>query len=188
LSDGTVLLRELKRRDAASLLRHVNDPPVLKFIARCPSSVQGVERFIRWTHAERRRGRHACYGIVPRQGADAVGIIQIWSVERHFTTAEWGFAIGEAYWGTGVFSRAAHLFLDALFMERLFGLAAVHRLEARSVVHNWRGNRFLHKLGATHEGVLRSGFHEGDQLADQMMWSILAPEWIRRRAARCLPC
>jgi RimJ/RimL family protein N-acetyltransferase len=182
LSDGTVLLRQLRLRDAPSLMRHLNDSPVLQFIARCPATVEGFERFVRWTHVERRRGHHACYGIVPHGGDSAVGIIQLWSVERDFSTAEWGFAIGESYWGSGVFMRCAHLFLDAIFLGGVFGATGVFRLEARAVVHNARGNGFLRKLGLTREGILRGGFHAGDIALDQLMWSMLAPEWTSRRA------
>jgi ribosomal-protein-alanine N-acetyltransferase len=184
LSDGTVRLRQLRLCDAPSLMRHLNHSPVLQFIARCPTTVEGFERFVRWTHVERRRGHHACYGIVPRGADGAVGIIQLWSIERDFATAEWGFAIGESYWGSGVFMRSAHLFLDAIFLGRVFGAAGVFRLEARAVVHNARGNGFLGKLGLTSEGVLRGGFHRGDTALDQVMWSMLAPEWTNRRAAQ----
>jgi ribosomal-protein-alanine N-acetyltransferase len=182
LSDGTVYLRQLRLSDAPSLLHHVNDSQVLQFIADCPSTVAGFENFIRWTRGERRRGRHACYGIVPRGERGAVGIIQLWSVEREFATAEWGFAIGESYWGTGIFVRSARLFLDGVFLQNVFGSAGVFRLEARAVVDNARGNGVLRKLGATREGILRGGFRDDHGIHDQLMWSILAPEWVRRRA------
>jgi RimJ/RimL family protein N-acetyltransferase len=184
LHDGIVRLRQLRLRDAPSLMHHLNHARVLQFIATCPATVEGFERFVRWTHVERRRGHHACYGIVPRDAEGAVGIIQLWSVERDFSTAEWGFAIGESYWGSGVFMRSAHLFLDALFLGGVFGAAGVLRLEARAVVHNTRGNGFLRKLGLTREGVLRGGFHSGARMFDQVMWSMLASEWSSKRAAR----
>ncbi len=159
----------------------------MKFVARCPKTGGGFERFVRWTHLERRRGHHACYGIVPERadGADgAVGIIQLWSVEHDFATAEWGFVIGESFWGSGVFMRSAQLFLDAVFLDGVFGAAGVVRLEARAVVYNTRGNGFLRKLGLTREGTLRGGFHTGNLALDQNMWSMLASEWASKRAAR----
>jgi RimJ/RimL family protein N-acetyltransferase len=173
LSDGTIVLRELRSRDAPSLLAHLNHSRVFQHIARCPSTVDGFRRFIRWTHAERRRGLHACYGIVPPGQTTPAGIIQIWPIERDFSTAEWGFALGESYWGTGLFMRSARLFLDAVF-----GPLGVFRLEARAVDANGRGNGVLRNLGATREGVLRGGFKEGDVVRDHVMWSMLAPQWV----------
>ena len=173
LTDGTVRLRELRSADAPSLLAHLNNPRVLEFIAQCPSTVEGFQRFIRWTRAERRRGQHACYGIIPPGHATAAGIIQIWWLERDFSTAEWGFALGDSFWGRGVFTRCARLFLAAAF-----GPMGVARLEARAVDTNYRGHAVLRKLGAIPEGLLSDGFRKGDVVRDHVMWSILAREWL----------
>ena len=179
LSDGIVTLRELRAGDASSLVAHLSDARVLRYIAQCPSTIAGFRRFIRWTHAERRRGTFNCYGIVPPGETCAVGVIQVWPVEPDFSTAEWGFALGESFWGTGLFMRGARLVLDAVFSQ-----LGVYRLEARAVDANGRGNRVLEKLGAARDGVLRGGFRDGLAIRDQVMWSILAPEWqaLRRRA------
>jgi RimJ/RimL family protein N-acetyltransferase len=69
-----------------------------------------------------------------------------------------------------------------VFVDRVFGADGVYRLEARAVVENTRGNNFLARLGAAREGILRGGFRQGNRIADQVMWSILAPEWTRRRS------
>lgn len=182
LSDGTIVLRELRVRDAPALLDHLNHALVLQYIASCPPTVEGFRRFIRWTHVERRRGLHACYGIIPPGQTTPAGIIQIWPIERDFSTAEWGFVLGDAYWGTGVFLRSARLFLDAVLLQALFGPLGVYRLEARAVEANGRGNRLLRRLGAAREGVLRGAFKKGDVVRDHVMWSILAPEWVALRA------
>lgn len=176
LTDGVVTLRALRAGDAHALVTHLNDPEVVRYIAAPPTSVAAMARFVRWTHAERRRGMLRCYGIVPAGCVTPVGIVQVWPIERDFSTAEWGFALGRAHWGTGVFTRAARLFLDSLFST-----AGVHRLEARAVDANGRGNRAFERLGATRDGVLRSGFRDGERYCDQIMWSILAPEWQARR-------
>jgi len=124
LNDGGVILRELRLQDAPSLLAHLNDARVLRYIAPCPSTVEDFRRFIRWTRAERRRGLHACFGIIPPQQTTPAGIIQLWPIERDFSTAEWGFVLGESHWGTGLFARSARLFLDAVFFDACSVLVA----------------------------------------------------------------
>jgi RimJ/RimL family protein N-acetyltransferase len=181
LTDGELVLRELRLKDATSLLVHMNNARVLRYIAECPSDVEGFRRFIRWTRAERRRGLHACLGIIPPGATTPAGIIQIWPIERDFSTAEWGFVLGESYWGTGVFVRSGRLFLDALFFKGLFGPPGVSRLEARAVDANGRGNGVLRKFAATREGTLRDAFRKDDECRDHVMWSILGSDW---RAAR----
>jgi RimJ/RimL family protein N-acetyltransferase len=179
LHDAAVLLREVRSTDAPSLLAHLNQPDVLRYVAPCPTTLEGFQQFIRWARAERRRGMLACYGLVPSGEQRAVGVLQVWPIERNFSTAEWGFCIGEAYWGGGLFERAAGLLLDALFAD-----LHVQRLEARSVDVNVRGNRILEKLGHVREGVLRSGYRCGAITRDYVMWSLLAAEWQARREAR----
>lgn len=173
------VIRELRADDAAALDVHLNHARVLRFIAPCPPSAGAFRTFIRWTQAERRRGALACFGIVPTAADHAVGLIQVWRIERDFSTAEWGFALGERYWGRGLFERAARRVVDFAIDE-----LGVHRLEARVVDVNRWGNRGLEKLGASREGVLRDGFRDRTRFRDHIMWSILAPDWnLRRRRA-----
>jgi RimJ/RimL family protein N-acetyltransferase len=176
LHDDGLTLRELHSSDARSLVGHLNRPAVLQYIASCPATAEGFVRFIRWAHDQRRRGVFACYGIVPCGQAVAVGVIQFWPIEPDFSTAEWGFALGDAFWGTGLFARSARLVLDAMFSQ-----LGVYRLEARSADDNTSGNRALEHLGAKREGVLREGFRKGSFVRDHVMWSILAADWHARR-------
>ena len=176
LRGDLVTLRELRSDDAPSLVAHLNCDAVNRHMASCPPTQERFLRFIEWVSEERRRGSLVCYGVVPFGQPAAIGLIQFWPIERDFFTAEWGFVIGKAFWGTGVFVRGATLAIDAAF-DRF----NVYRLEARAVVGNTRGNRVLEKLGAVRDGVLRGGFREGNQVHDHVMWSILAPEWRARR-------
>jgi ribosomal-protein-alanine N-acetyltransferase len=179
IRDAAVRLRELKAADAQPLARHLADPRVCQYTAPGPTSAAGYSRFIRWARAERRRGALACYGIVPAERTAAVGVIEVWPVERDFSVAEWGFVLSDAFWGTGLFERAARLFLDVVFLH-----LRVYRLEARVVDVNVSANRLLARLGATREGTLRGSFRDGDEVRDHVMWSILAPEWqMLRRGA-----
>ncbi len=102
----------------------------------------------------------------------AVGIIQVRSLEPGFMNAEWGFAIGSPFWGTGLFADAARHVVDFAF-----NTMGLYRLEARATVSNGRGNGALRKLGAVQEGVLRRAFLRNGRYHDQIIWSILAEEW-----------
>ena len=107
LRAGAVTLRELRLTDAPSLLEMLTTQEVTKFISPPPTSVEGFERFIAWTHRERGAGRYICFGIVPSGVDQAVGIIQVRTLAPGFDIAEWGFAIGSSFWGTGIFQAAA---------------------------------------------------------------------------------
>jgi RimJ/RimL family protein N-acetyltransferase len=145
---------------------------VARFISPPPTSVEGFERFIAWTHRERAAGKYACFAVTVKGFDTAIGIFQIRDLEAGFGTAEWGFAIGSAFWGTGVFQDGANLALEFAF-ETL----GVHRLEARAAVLNGRGNGALLKVGAVQECVLRKSFHRDGRQLDQVLYSILESDW-----------
>jgi RimJ/RimL family protein N-acetyltransferase len=91
--------------------------------------------------------------------------------------AEWGFAMGSAFWGTGVFQEGADLVLEFAF-ETL----GVQRLEARACVLNGRGNGALLKLGAVQEGILRKSFRRNGEYLNQVLYAILDTDWREARA------
>jgi RimJ/RimL family protein N-acetyltransferase len=172
LAGGEVTLRELQLGDAPSLLAMLTTEEVARFISPPPTTIEGFERFIIWANAERQAGRYACFAVVPRGMDTAIGIFQVRQLEPGFGSAEWGFAMGSAFWGTGLFSVCAELVLEFSF-ETL----GVHRLEARAAVRNGRGNGALRKVGATCEGVLRRSFLRNGEYLDQHLWSILDDDW-----------
>ena len=172
LTGSMVTLRELRLSDAPSLLAMLSTEEVSRFISPPPTTIKGFELFIEWARAERAAGRYACFAVVPHGMESAVGLFQVRQLEPGFASAEWGFALGSAFWGKGLFVDGAQIVVD--FAVETLG---VGRLEARACVANGRGNGALRKLGAVQEGILRRSFIKNGQHLDQMLWSILAEEW-----------
>ena len=176
MTASRVTLRELRKEDAASLLTMLSTDEVARFISPPPTTVEGFERFIAWAIRERENGNYVCFAVVPEGVSVAVGLFQLRALEPGFGTAEWGFAIGSAFWGTGVFVRGARMLLDFAF-----DVVGVHRLEARASVANGRGNGALRKVGAVQEGVLRRSFFRSGAYHDQVLWSIIVDDWRSQR-------
>ena len=166
-----VVLRELRASDAASLFAMLTTEEVMRFISPPPSTVEGFERFIQWTVRQRVAGKYVCFAVTPAGDDTAIGIIQLRQLDASFETAEWGFAIGSGYWGTGMFQEAAQLVLDFSF-----DTMGVQRLEARAALRNGRGTGALRKLGAVQECVLRKSFLKDGEYLDQALWTILADD------------
>jgi RimJ/RimL family protein N-acetyltransferase len=177
LTGSMATLRELRLSDAPSLLTMLSTEEVTRFISPPPTSVEGFERFIAWTHRERAAGRYVCFAVVPHGMDTAIGLFQVRQLEPNFSTAEWGFAIGSAFWGTGVFLDAANMVVQFAIEE-----LGTHRLEARAAVGNGRGNGALRKIGASQEGILRKSFLRNGEYLDQVLWTILHDDWRRRRS------
>jgi ribosomal-protein-alanine N-acetyltransferase len=166
-----VMLRALRPSDAPSLHALLAAPEVARFISAPPATVDAFERFI--VKANRQRsGNYICYAVTLKGNDTAIGMFQIRETEPGFQSAEWGFALGSAFWGTGVFKESAQLILQFVFTT-----LGVHRLEARASVRNGRGGRALQKMGAVQEGVLRRSFVLNGQYFDQVLYAILKDDW-----------
>ncbi len=176
LTGSMVTLRELRLSDATSLLSMLSTEEVARFISPPPTTVEGFERFIAWTHRERAAGNYACFAVVPHGMDTAIGIFQVRQLEPGFGTAEWGFAIGSAFWGTGMFMDGARMVIDFAF-----DTVRTHRLEARAAILNGRGNGALRKIGAMQEGILRKSFLRNGEYLDQALWTILDEDWKAQR-------
>jgi RimJ/RimL family protein N-acetyltransferase len=172
LTGMQVVLRELRASDAASLFAMLTSEEVSRFISPPPTTIEGFERFIAWTLREREAGKYVCYAVTIKGYDTAIGIFQVRELEPCFSTAEWGFAIGSAFWGTGVFQESAEL-----VMEFAFETLGVHRLEARAAVKNGRGNGALLKIGAVQEGLLRRSFLKNGEFVDQVLYAIVEDDW-----------
>lgn len=175
-----ITLRELRGSDAPALLAMLTSEEVAEFVSPLPGSVEAFERFIADTHYDRMLGSSFCFGVVPHGYDDAMGLFQVRELEPGFGSAEWGFAIGSPFWGTGAFVEGAKAVIDFSF-----GTVGVNRLEARAIAANGRGNAALRKLGAMHEGILRRSFQRNGRYFDQILWSIVKDDWRQAKTVWC---
>ena len=178
LHGDDVVLRELRPSDASSLFELLTTEEVARFISPPPTTVEGFQNFIAWTLRQRTAGTYACFAVTLRGCDGAIGIFQVRQTGTAFESAEWGFALGSPFWGTGVFREAAELVLRFAF-ETL----GVHRLEARAAVLNGRGNGALQKIGCVQECVLRKSFLRDGKYLDQVLYAMIDADWRRSRAA-----
>jgi len=174
LRGNGVTLRELRRSDAASLWAFLNKEEVARFISPPPTTVAGFDKFIAWTHARRAAGEYVCFGIVPDGYDAAVGLFQIQIPPG--ADAEWGFALGSAFWGTGLFLEGAAAVLDFAFDQM-----NLERLGARAAVDNGRGNGALRKLGAVRDHLIPQGLVRNGRVLDQYYWTVTPDDRPRRK-------
>lgn len=165
-------LREMRLEDAPALFAQLTTEEVTRFISPPPTSVEGFEQFIAWAHRRRAQGRYVCFAVVPEGQDTPVGMFQVHLHDPHSRTAEWGFVLGAASWGTGLFLEGALLVLQFAF-ETL----GVERLEARACTENGRGTGALRKVGAHCEQLLPGSFARHGALHDQGLWVLTPARW-----------
>jgi RimJ/RimL family protein N-acetyltransferase len=175
LGNARVSLREVCGEDAPSLVTHLTSPRVQRYIDPSPSTIAGFERFIAWAREERQHDRFACFGLVPAGERWAVGVLQLWPLADG-RAVEWGFAIGEAWWGRGLFASAATLLLDAVFTQR-----GLDRVAGRVAIGNTRGHRCLQKLGFVQHGTVEREGQLHPSRRHEVLWALSARAWWTHR-------
>ena len=181
LEGRRITLREPQAADAASLFSLLSTDEVSRFISPPPPTVEAFERYISWAQRQRIAGHYVCFAIVPRDLGTPIGLVHVRTLGSGFGIADWGFAVGSEFWGTGLFIEAAELVLDFAF-----DVLGTHRLEARAALCNARGNGVLKKLGAEQEGVLRHSFCRSGEYLDQVLWSVLQEDWQKRQQTKAV--
>jgi ribosomal-protein-alanine N-acetyltransferase len=174
-----VELREICAEDALTLPTYLADSGVKRYISPPPTTSTAFQGFVSWARRQRAAGANVCFAVIPHGTEHPVGVFQVRALTPDFATAEWGFALGAPFWGTGIFEDAARLVAAFAFKT-----LRVHRLEARAVTSNERGNGALIKLGAKGEAVLRGGLVTEGLRLDQFLWTLIASEFRAERGTR----
>jgi RimJ/RimL family protein N-acetyltransferase len=117
--------------------------------------------------------------VVPEGHTDAIGMFQIHLHDPASGTAEWGFVLGSAYWGRGLFLEGA-----LLMLQFAFDTLGVARLEARACTVNGRGVGALRKVGAVSEQIVERGFERLGRFYDQGLWILRPEQWRARFVAQ----
>jgi RimJ/RimL family protein N-acetyltransferase len=172
LTGRTITLREPCPQDLGGLVDLLSLGDATRFGIDEPVSDVGIQSFIERVASERANGTSITYVMALSGTRTIVGLIQVRQLDPSFEAAEWECTIAPSCRGRGLFIEAARL-----AGSFAFGTLGTHRLEARVLLQNGRGNGALRKLGAVQEGVLRRSVRSNGEYFDQVLWSILKEDW-----------
>jgi len=176
LETERLIIRELRKQDAADLVEAFNHPDISEFTPNfpCPYTIRDAKDLIRksinlW------RGRKAFYcAVVLKETGRVIGEVHLSWIYWPDKYAECGFAIGRSYWGQGFATEAVaellrHAFTD-LGMRRIMGITAAANVPSR---------RVMEKLGMQLECVAREEWGLKGEYPDFAHYVILRSEWER---------
>jgi RimJ/RimL family protein N-acetyltransferase len=172
LAARQVTLRELSAIDLEPLVDLLATSDATRFGLDETDADMAAQRLIERAARDRSSGAGFTYAITIAATRAFVGVIQIRQLDPTFEAAECECTIAPASRGTGIFLEAARLAGSFAFTS-----VGAHRLEARVLLQNGRGNGALRKLGAVQEGVLRRSVRRGANYLDQVLWSMLKEDW-----------
>jgi RimJ/RimL family protein N-acetyltransferase len=167
-----VTLREPTSHDLGPLFDLLSLADATRFGLDEPITEVAVQQAIDRAVRERAAGVCITYAITLAHTRALVGLVQVRQLDPTFEAAEWECTIAPSSRGSGIFLEAARL-----VGSFTFGSVGAHRLEARVLLQNGRGNGALRKLGAVQEGILRRSARRNGEYVDQVLWSMLKEDW-----------
>ena len=161
------VLRHWVPTDKPSLLAHANNHNIWRNLADVfphPYTDADAEHWFRIANGA---GRSINFAI--EVGGVAVGGIGARAGEGIFVrTAQFGYWLGEPYWGRGIMTAAARAMLEHLKHDARFA-----RLEAPVFEWNPASMRILEKIGFVREAVKRNSVTKDGQLIDSVLYTYL---------------
>ncbi len=144
-------LRWPRSADAGAFVRLAGDPLVASQTANipCPYGVSDAEQFIRRARAENESGQGLALALAfKRQPNEAIGVIGAHGSDFR-GTAYLGYWLGREYWGQGLMTEAARVFVDLVF-----GMTSLGEIVSDALPGNLASRRVQEKLGFTDLGEM----------------------------------
>jgi RimJ/RimL family protein N-acetyltransferase len=166
LTDGVVVLRELREDDRAVVLSAMRDPLVAQWLnmPRAPND-RDFDSLIRLAHNGRLTGDRFDFAVT-EAGTD-VSVGAVIASRRHRENYEIAYLAGADGRGRGLMTRGVRLVCKWLFD------AGVGRIEARTHPDNKPSQLLAERCGFQREGVERKSIWLHGRRADAIVWSLL---------------
>ncbi len=166
LTDGAVVLRELREGDRAVVISTMRDPLVARWLnmPRAPGD-RDFDSLLRLAHNGRLTGDRYDFAVT-ETGSD-VSVGAVIASRRHRDNYEVAYLAGSLGRGRGLMTRAVKLVCDWLFGE------GVGRIEVRTHPGNDASQRLAERCGFRQEGLERKSIWLHGRRADAILWSLL---------------
>jgi [ribosomal protein S5]-alanine N-acetyltransferase len=166
LTDGVVVLRELREDDRAVVLSTMRDPLVARWLnmPRDPGDRE-FDSLLRVAHNGRLTGDRFDFAVTEAEIDVSIGAVI--ASRRHRDNYEVAYLAGDAGRGRGLMTRAVRLLCGWLFHE------GVGRIEVRTHPDNQPSQRLAERCGFQREGLERRSIWLHGARADAIVWSLL---------------
>ncbi len=165
-------LRKLKRSDADSILKYVNDEEVVKCTLNIPYpyTKRDAARFVNESIRKWREGKSYIFGVVIDR--EVVGICSLANVDKSSRHGTLGYWLGRNFWGKKIMSRASEAVVNFGFKE-----LKLHRIGVGHFDENKASQRIIEKLGFKLEGTEREKIFRFGRWHNHLCYGLLEKEF-----------
>lgn len=186
---NTCIVRPYHASDVASLSHHADNKSIAQWMTdRFPSpyTLEASSGWVKTCLDNDAKGERLNFVIADIKTNQAIGGIGLKpGTDIYHRTIEFGYWLGEGYWGKGIMTGVLRSFVDYLFEGKMKGREEVNKLAGRATGRNEGSNKVFLKVGFTLEGTLRENIHKWGKLEDECVWGLTKSEWEERRQRTC---
>ena len=166
ITDGVVVLRQVREGDRAVVLSAMRDPLVRQWL-NMPSKPadRDFDTLLRTVREGWRTGDRYDYAVTENGTDESLGAVI--ASRRHRDNYEIAYLAAEAGRGRGLMTRAVRLLCDWLFEQ------GVGRIEIRTHPDNAASQRLAERAGFQREGLERRSIWLHNTRQDAILWSLL---------------
>jgi ribosomal-protein-alanine N-acetyltransferase len=173
LHTARLRLRPVTDADAAPLFAMHSNSHVLRYWDSPPWKERArAERFIANSRTMAAEGTGARVAIDRAADGAFLGWCGLTGWNPDYRSASLGYCFGEAAWGHGYATEAAHAVL-----RWAFDTLDLNRVQAETDTRNLASARVLEKMGFVREGTLREDCVVNGDVSDSWVFGLLRREW-----------
>lgn len=174
LEDSRIRLEPLTAEHIQQMRSLSSDKDIWRWYTADLTNPDHLEEWMTNRLNESNRGAKLSYAVLDKESGKVIGSSSYGNIDwtEHCIEIGWTW-LGKAYIGSGINKHMKFLMLD-----HAFETMGIERLELRTDETNARSRRAMEKIGAQHDGTLRSHRRtQGGRRRDTVVYSILKAEW-----------
>lgn len=174
LETGRLVLRPFRMEDSARLCALAGAREIADTMISVPHPYPEdmARAWIQRQPEAYRSGREVHFAVVPRDGRELIGAIELRDIDAVHSVGELSFWVGVPWWGRGyAFESAVALVAFGL------GEMGLNRICAHHMVRNPASGRVLQKAGFKREGLLRERVRKWGVFEDVVALALLRRDW-----------
>ncbi|MFF1449407.1 GNAT family N-acetyltransferase [Streptomyces sp. NPDC058274] len=175
LTGAKTVLRPFTEDDAVGMAGIIEDPDVIRFTFE-PSTDLTLERLRSWYGSRGDSDDRLDLAVTDRATGELLGEVVLYDWDPRNRSCTFRTLIGPRGRGRGIGTEATRLIVGHGF-EQL----GLHRIALEVYGHNHRARRVYEKVGFVTEGVRREAQLRDGEWTDEVLMSLLAPEWNAHR-------
>ncbi|MCX8190285.1 MAG: GNAT family N-acetyltransferase [Candidatus Diapherotrites archaeon] len=170
-----IRIRAPKKSDAARIYENVGDLELYRRTITIPKPYpkEEAERFVRRAKYYLRKGKRFAFVIADKKSDKAIGVVDLFKLDREHKSAELGYWLGKRYRGKGIMSEAVMLMLNFGFKH-----LKLHRIQANVFEGNIASRRVLEKCGFSYEGLSRESKFKCGKFQNEWHFAILKHDFL----------